>query len=481
MGQFTLLEGMARGGMAELFLAQRDGAVGYERLVVVKRILPSMAGDPEFTRMFIDEAELLRRIEHPNIVRIFDSGVAAGNQHYFAMEYIHGKDVRSILRICQRRREAIPLAHVVTIGLALCDGLSAAHDAAIIHRDVSPPNILVSYHGATKLVDFGVARIAERTNITKIGTRKGKILYMSPEQAIGERIDRRADIFAVGAVLYELLTLQSPFAAETEYAVVDKILRGSVHPPSVSAMGPVPRKLDQIVLRALKREREQRFPTADAFKEALQAFAQHERIQPSVARLGAWLRKIAPPPPHPITRLREQPNFEEDRTRVGPIAMPNTPLEATAIEAVNAAQSASEMAWDEPPTQIYSRHNPGALSSVDTTPRPEFQAGDLDSTTAPMPAVSDVDLANVPVTQTVKTQVPAVVIPSQPGYSPQQGHYPHPLPPGSSASQWARPKKQTDWLLTIVLILTITTLIAALWAIVYKTRQARESDAQGER
>src|SRR5947207_1612886 len=201
--------------MAEIYLARADGPAG--KLVVLKKILPRYADKPRYVQLFLEEAKLAAGLDHPNIAQVYDIGFEGGP--FFAMEYLHGQDLRSILHRTWRLHERFPIEHAVDIARQVASALHCAHDKrrddgtllGIVHRDVSPSNIIVTYDGATKLLDFGVAKTAASTVKTRTGTLKGKISYMSPEQARGAAIDRRSDIFSLGVVLWEMVTIQRLF------------------------------------------------------------------------------------------------------------------------------------------------------------------------------------------------------------------------------------------------------------------------------
>jgi len=212
-GKYYLLERINVGGMAEIFKAKSFGEAGFERLVAIKRILPSVAEDHEFITMFVDEAKLAGQLTHPNIAQIFELGKV--NETYFiALEYVAGRDLRAVFERVKKRNERVPIPMACYCVMKLCEGLDYAHnkkDAAgrnldLVHRDVSPQNILLSWDGDVKLIDFGIAKAASKSSRTQAGILKGKFGYMSPEQVRGQKVDRRSDVFAAGIVLYELLT-----------------------------------------------------------------------------------------------------------------------------------------------------------------------------------------------------------------------------------------------------------------------------------
>jgi serine/threonine protein kinase len=202
-GKYLLLERINVGGMAEVFKAKAFGVEGFERLVAVKRILPSIAEDQEFITMFVDEAKIAVQLTHANIAQIFDLG-RVGDSYFIAMEYVHGKDLRAIFDRARKRGETVPVPMACYVAMKICEGLDYAHnkkDAAgrdlhLVHRDVSPQNVLLSYDGEVKVIDFGIAKAAGKAGKTQAGILKGKFGYMSPEQVRGLPLDRRSDIFA---------------------------------------------------------------------------------------------------------------------------------------------------------------------------------------------------------------------------------------------------------------------------------------------
>jgi serine/threonine protein kinase len=212
-GKYTLLERISVGGMAEVFRAKTFGVEGFERLVAVKRILPNIAEDKEFIRMFVDEAKLAVQLNHANIAQITDLGVVDGS-YYIALEHVHGRDLRSVFERARSQNEAMPVAHACYVAMKVCEGLDYAHnkrdasggEISLVHRDVSPQNVLVSFEGEIKLIDFGIAKAVGTSINTKSGVLRGKLGYMSPEQVRGLPVDRRSDVFSCGIVLYEMLT-----------------------------------------------------------------------------------------------------------------------------------------------------------------------------------------------------------------------------------------------------------------------------------
>src|ERR1700722_16713775 len=245
-GKYTLVRRLATGGMAELFLAIQKSVAGFEKLVVIKRILPALSRDRAFVEMLLHEARVAASLTHPNIVQVFDVGTVDGT-YFIAMEHAHGEDLRSIVRHMKKKAVAeFPLEHALSIGLGMCAGLGYAHERRaldgtplhIVHRDVSPQNVVVTFTGDVKIVDFGIAKSdALAEDDTKTGPLKGKVSYMSPEQARGEPLDWRSDIFATGVILFELTTGKRLFKGPSEYDTLKLICDREYPLPSQARLG----------------------------------------------------------------------------------------------------------------------------------------------------------------------------------------------------------------------------------------------------
>ena len=295
-GKYYLLERINVGGMAEVFRAKAFGVEGFERLVAVKRILPHIAEDQEFIRMFIEEAKLAVQLGHANIAQIFDLGVVEGS-FYIALEHVHGRDVRAIFDRYQKLGETMSVAQSCFIAMKVCEGLDYAHnkrdqsgrELALVHRDVSPQNVLVSFEGEVKLIDFGVAKAAGGDG-TRADIRKGKFGYMSPEQVRGDEIDRRSDVFSCGIVLYELLTGERLFTGDSEFAMLEKVRNVEILPPSTYNRR-IPDELERIVLKALARDADERYQSAIDLHDELQAFVYTAGEFYSRKDLAAWMKK----------------------------------------------------------------------------------------------------------------------------------------------------------------------------------------------
>jgi len=298
LGSFEIVRKLARGGMAEIFLARTLGPSGFEKLVVLKKILPKYAGNRRFVQLFLEEAKLAASLDHPNIAQVYDIGTVDGG-YFFTMEYLHGQDVRSILHRTWRTGDRFPIEHAVQIARHVASALHFAHEKqrgdgtvlGIVHRDVSPSNIIVTYDGATKLLDFGVAKTAASTVKTRTGALKGKVAYMSPEQAKGAPIDRRSDIFSLGIVLWEMVTTQRLYRGENDLATLQLII---THPPKrPTAIRPeCPRELERIVLRALADDPGARYQTAEQLVTDLDELAREHRLKQSSNALAATLGQL---------------------------------------------------------------------------------------------------------------------------------------------------------------------------------------------
>jgi eukaryotic-like serine/threonine-protein kinase len=283
--------------MAEIYLARARTELGGARLVVVKQILPDLSGNEKFAEMLIQEAKLAARLNHANVVQVFDLGRSEGVL-FIAMDYVDGFDLNELLRRCARSKTPLPIPFALLIVIEALRGLDYAHRRAddsgapmgIVHRDVSPSNVLISFDGEIKLCDFGIARANDMADVLPEDAIKGKAGYMSPEQARGEPIDARSDVFAAGIILWELL------AGRKLYKVADKgpsllqLARAAQVPSLVTRSLPSESQLHSIVSRALTADRDQRFPSAQAMLKALETFVADAKLMASPIRFGEWLR-----------------------------------------------------------------------------------------------------------------------------------------------------------------------------------------------
>ncbi len=293
LGRYRLIAELGHGGMADVFLAVAQGPAGFNKLLVVKQLRPSLAEDPEFLTMFLDEARLAARLSHRNVVQTYEVGIDDG-AYFIAMEYLDGQALK---RIVHRARPAgIPLAmHVRILSEALA-GLHHAHELrdfdgsplAVVHRDVSPHNVFVTYTGEVKVVDFGIAKALDSSAETGAGVMKGKLAYMSPEQARSERVDRRADIFSIGVLLWEAIARRRMWEGMSSATILNRLLRADL--PRLCDVAPdVPSELDRICTRALAHAPDDRFASALEFQQALDAWLATQGTPPTYDQIGAFV------------------------------------------------------------------------------------------------------------------------------------------------------------------------------------------------
>ena len=304
-GRYQLIERMAVGGMAEIFRARVVGAHGFQKTVVIKRILPHLASDPSFVGMFIDEAKLTARLEHPKIIQVIDFGEVDG-QLFIAMEMVDGLDALGVLRSCTHKKIRLPFALSVHIVHEVLDALDYAHKAmdddgvplGIVHRDISPSNVLIARRGDVKLGDFGIARAAERQGKTKAGTLKGKYGYMSPEQVVGGELDGRSDLFSAGIVLAEMLMGRRLFTAPNELDVL--LMVRDVKLDRLAKFGAdIPGDLRLILAKAFERDRDQRYASAAAMRDDLAEWLFSNRQRVTAADLSSFIAQVADDLPVP--------------------------------------------------------------------------------------------------------------------------------------------------------------------------------------
>jgi serine/threonine protein kinase len=293
-GRYTLVQNLAQGGMGALYLACH-GEPGLERACVIKTVLPQLA-DKEYVARFRDEAKVVVKLSHGNLVPVFDAGTAggiSGEELYLAMEYIDGKDLRAVWNRCAKKGIAFPVDVAVYIARELCRGLQHAHTFSslkLVHRDVSPPNVLLSFFGEVKLTDFGLASSVLKTEKTAPGVVYGKVSYMSPEQARSETLDGRTDLYAVGIILWELLTGRQLFP-QSEANLIERVRDPSIEPPSTFAPRVAP-GLDAIVMKALAKDKTLRFADCEAFRSALASFLAQTAPTTDTARVASFLNQL---------------------------------------------------------------------------------------------------------------------------------------------------------------------------------------------
>jgi eukaryotic-like serine/threonine-protein kinase len=345
-GRYRLLKKIASGGMGQVLLA-RKGDPGYEKLVVLKRILPHLVEDEEFFSMFKEEARIAMRLDHPNIARINEFGAESG-VHFIEMEYVAGEDLRRISKRSAAQELPMPPGVLLRIIADAAAGLDFAHKAVdgkgqplhLVHRDISPQNILLGFDGSVKLIDFGVAKAAGRAQHTATGILKGKFPYMSPEQADGDGLDARSDVFALGIVLWELLTSKRLFKGENDLAT-QRLVRACQVPRPSSVGSLMPSDFDAIAMKALMKNKADRYRDAAQFREALESYAVAQSIAASNAQLSSFMKQLCA---EAVAREADPRRLEEDSDltdlEVGGLARSATASAAPAKHETTAAHEA---------------------------------------------------------------------------------------------------------------------------------------------
>lgn len=299
-GRYRLIRPLGRGGMAEVHLAESVGPMNFRKQVAIKRLLPQYAQNKRYVQMLMDEARIAGAINHPNVVQVIDLGQVDA-VHYIAMEFVNGVDLACVLQTLRVQQRPLPLAVALHIARCVGRGLHAAHTLVdadglpmrVVHRDVSPHNVLLSMDGEVKLIDFGVAKAETNLTMTRSGVIKGKLQYMSPEQARAEPVDCRADIFSLGMTLYKMLVGRLPFSGTNEFQIYDEILRKKAAPPSLHRLD-VPERVDALVLRSLRKLADERFQTADEMARVIDRALAALEPGYGAPELAAWMAHDLP-------------------------------------------------------------------------------------------------------------------------------------------------------------------------------------------
>ena len=432
-GRYVIGERLARGGMAEVYLASQGGAGGFVKAVALKLVLPAFADDPEFRRMLLAEGRLSSGLNHPNIAQVLDVEELEG-ELFLALEYVHGRTVRALLR---ESTAAPPLAVTCEIGIRCARALAYAHDHVdtgghpleIVHRDISPSNLMVRYDGEVKLLDFGIAKASSGSSATRSGVLKGKGGYMSPEQCLGLPLDRRSDVFSLGIVLFELTTHRRLFRGDNDYEVMNRVVEGKVK--RAREVSPdIPEALDELIARALSRDPKARFETASDMADALEAVNAALPTPGNAAQVAAEMTAVfGEAPPIAMPEPEDPRDFAPTRIVVGEAALlastlapPPPPqkqrpfaLLAVAVAGVTLgglAVSALSGASDPPASAAPGELGDARPTSESTAPPDRAQD---DSARAPAPATAapptDVQVAAPP---PVAAAPPATPLPSKP-------------------------------------------------------------------
>jgi eukaryotic-like serine/threonine-protein kinase len=370
LGRYELLRHLASGGMAQVYLARATGPGGFARHVVLKTIPAEHRDDERFIAMFLDEARLVATLHHQNIAQVFDVDRAEDGTYFFAMEYVHGETVRHLLQAATDRSVTLPLEVGLSIACAAAAGLHHAHERrgidgeplGIVHRDVSPSNLILGYDGSIKLIDFGIAKATLRTTNTVTGYIKGKAGYMAPEQARGYAVDRRADVFSLGVLAYELTTQSRAFHAQSQFETLRRTTHAEVEPPSRRVPG-YPAALEDVIMTALELDPDDRFQDTDSMRIAFEQVARELEIVLGDAPVTKALEQLFPRTPEPWLSepsLDDEPTHVRDDSEPAIVVIPRTPT----------------------PQRL-------ARGTADPTPRPAVPALEtLDFTTKPFPRKS---------------------------------------------------------------------------------------------
>ncbi|MBA3462333.1 MAG: protein kinase [Deltaproteobacteria bacterium] len=324
LGKYELVHHLASGGMASVYLARISGPGGFERHVVLKTLRAGNA-DSTLVPMFLDEARLAAALHHQHIAQVFDVG-SDGDTYFLAMEYVHGETLRRVIDTAVEHQRIVPLGFAITVLCAAAAGLHHAHERRttaglpleIVHRDVTPSNVIVSYDGSIKLIDFGIAKAAERATITRDGFIKGKVGYMAPEQIRGYAVDRRSDVFALGVLAYELMTLRRAFTGASQFDTLERTVHSDLIPPT-GVIADFPQELEDVIMTALEIDPDDRYPSADVFRRDLERVAQRLNLTIGEGAVLAVLDKLFGFRPEPWLTA---PAIERDPEVTPVIAVP---------------------------------------------------------------------------------------------------------------------------------------------------------------
>jgi serine/threonine-protein kinase len=401
LGRYHLLDRIAFGGMAEIYRAKTFDETGRAYMVAVKRVLPHLIEDEEFLQMLVDEARIASRIAHPNVAQVYEFG-RAGDDHFIAMEHVDGKDLRAILERCRQRGELLAPTHAAFVAAEVASALGAAHGLRddrgilmnVVHRDVSPSNVLCGYEGQVKLCDFGIAKATLSQVKTRAGIIKGKVKYMSPEQAVGRPLDHRSDLFALGTVLYEALALKAPFAGAGEMEILLKI-RDGILTPIHEVRPDTPPSLVAIVEKALARGRGARYQSGDDMSVALRSAL--AELSPGYGRsmFAAFVASL-----FERERMTERKRLGEytltagDRTRIGENLIagtlpPGSPWAQFTPMTPSLPDALAGLIRDVTPDPITGQRHPDALTGPAFDPPSGDHPGENNDEFAPQPTLVD--------------------------------------------------------------------------------------------
>jgi hypothetical protein len=376
LGRYRIIQKLATGGMGQVYLARQEGPAGFSKSAVVKQILSHLAGDPRFVEMFLAEARLAAILSHPNIVQIFELGEADGGW-FIAMEYLHGRSLRDVRQQAEKRAERIPSIQAARIMAQALEGLHCAHTARgdgglplnIVHRDVSPENVFVCFNGTVKVLDFGIAKAADRNTTTRAGEVKGKYAYMAPEHLAGQPVDARSDVYGAGIVLYEAVCGERPFDGPSDAATIHKII--TTEAPNLAQRAPeVPEVLSEIVMKALAKNPDDRFRSAEEFRAALEAFIASTGEASNNAATARYLKHLFGEAAVEATN-GVVPALATDLTHIRAAAPVPAPLQLNdAIEKFGVEQTYEPVRLSPPaPAPVLELEQPAPAPAVAATPK----------------------------------------------------------------------------------------------------------------
>ncbi|MFO0663647.1 MAG: serine/threonine-protein kinase [Polyangiaceae bacterium] len=486
--RYRVVEKLEAGGMAEVFRAESEGLQGFRKQVAIKRVLPHLSEKKKFISMFLDEARLSAQLSHSNCVQVFDIGVG-DNAYFIVMEYVDGGNLKAIAESLKKQGRDFPVPIAAFVGIEICKGLSYAHEVVdsngqhleLVHRDMSPPNVLITKYGEVKIVDFGLAKASSQLEKSEPGIIKGKFAYLSPEAAMGQEVDPRTDIFAVGIILWELLTGQRLFLGDTDFQTVKKVQQAIV--PPVSQINPkVPKELERIVNKALAKDPNARYQTARELAQDLTKFLFANGQAVGTFDVAALVQltvrdksKVRAPQGSIIDKLIEEALFEftslkEEETGRGVVvkATPNNaarPLDAASfVDPTNWATEIGQLPQSESQRRPQEESLRASLRSLPE----EGNLSALEDASPPLPAATPAMLAapRLPTPPAMGVQAaPGMTMPKPgaPGAAPPQPA--KGAPPGKPGA--ATPAKSgSSSMLPIVLGLLFLLLVgggAAAW------------------
>ena len=372
--RYTITERLDHGGMAEVFRGVAESMEGFKKTVAIKRILPNLTKNQKFVSMFLDEARLSLFLQHANIVQVFDISKTPDNAYFLVMEYVDGCNLKALIERQKQKGKRIEIAHTIYLMIECCKALHYAHalehpetnePLGIVHRDISPPNILLSKNGEVKLVDFGLAKANSQIESTDPGVVKGKFSYLSPEAASGHEVDHRADVFAVGIILWELFTGRRLFYGETDYQTVELVRQARV--PSIAALNPeIEPELEQVVRKALARDPDERYQNAADLGDALAQYLFSRRMKVTARDIASLVKDTQ------VEMMRKR-SAEPKESLIDALILDEMQKMTSLVDGeTGASRSSGRRGLDEPRSEHVRRHRElgrraGAVGAADRT------------------------------------------------------------------------------------------------------------------